>query len=89
MQLNSDKYTVSTVVALLVVLPLVFAHGYDEMPQAGTVGAPSEMRPTITTVNSTTSEPESYFQYGEHSALIFCHILLMSLGWVFVLPVGG
>lgn len=89
MQLSSGQYTVFTVAALLVVLPLVVAHGHDEVVPSGIVGAPSEMRPTITTTNSTISEPESYFQNGEHSALIFCHILLMSLGWVFVLPVGG
>ncbi|TVY24807.1 putative membrane protein [Lachnellula hyalina] len=32
--------------------------------------------------------PQSYFQYGEHSGFLVAHISLMTLGWMFILPVG-
>lgn len=72
-------------VALLASLPSAVAHGHDEdmgmdMPVA---------RPTIAPAPQTTNAaPESYFQYGEHSGLLFGHIFLMIISWVFVLPIG-
>lgn len=41
-----------------------------------------------TSSNATVAEPISYFRYPEHSYLIFAHIALMTIGWVFVLPIG-
>lgn len=32
--------------------------------------------------------PPTYFSHGEHVAVIYSHIALMVLAWVFVLPVG-
>ncbi|KAI9743291.1 MAG: hypothetical protein M1818_003137 [Claussenomyces sp. TS43310] len=32
--------------------------------------------------------PPSYFRHDEHSGLMVAHIILMSIGWIFVLPLG-
>jgi hypothetical protein len=64
--------------ALLGLLSVVVAHGHDEKISV----AVEATSPT------SDAAPESYFQYGEHSTWIFAHILIMTLAWVFVLPVG-
>jgi len=80
-------------VVLLGLLPLAVAHGHDgDMAMDMNIGKgePSIVRPTIPSEpsNLANTEPLSYFQYGEHSGLMFAHILLMTIGWVFVLPIG-
>lgn len=32
--------------------------------------------------------PPTYFSLSDHSGLMYAHICLMTLSWVFVLPVG-
>lgn len=32
--------------------------------------------------------PTSYFAYKEHVGSIYAHIILMVLGWCFILPIG-
>lgn len=32
--------------------------------------------------------PPSYFDHADHKAFIYAHIVLMTLSWVFALPVG-
>lgn len=46
------------------------------------------MPPGVTPSNATTEVPPSYFRHPEHSHLILAHIALMTIGWVFVLPMG-
>lgn len=41
-----------------------------------------------TSSNSTLVAPVSYFRHTEYSYLILAHIVLMTIGWVFVLPMG-
>ena len=41
-----------------------------------------------TTSNATLEVPPSYFRYPEHTHLILAHIALMTIAWVFVLPIG-
>lgn len=80
------KLQLLTCVELLALLPLAVAHGHDEDMKMD-AGVP---RPTINSSQApATAEPQSYFQNGEHPGLIFGHILFMTIGWVFVLPVGG
>lgn len=66
------------------------AHGHDEHGDMNMdMGGMSSSRPTIATAsNSTMAEPTSYFQLTEHTGLMFAHIVLMTIGWVFVLPIG-
>jgi len=79
----------TTAIALLSNLPTAIAHGHDENTSMDMDGAahtsPAFSSPTSIGV---TKPLGSYFQYGEHSGLMVAHILLMTLGWVFVLPVG-
>lgn len=80
-------------VAVIAALPCVLAHGDDHeggmdmdmgMSMAGSeanADAPPEIGP----------EPEgmsTYFAFPEHKTVIYAHIALMMLGWVFVLPLG-
>lgn len=73
-------------VALLGLLPLAVAHGgHDE-----DMDMDMNMNPPAVPAGSDSAgaDPVTYFRYGGHSALMFAHILLMTVGWVFVLPVG-
>jgi len=89
MQRNLGIFIATTGVALLSSLPTAIAHGHDENIDGNMDGA-THSRPVISSpASNLVTEPlGTYFQYGEHSQLIFAHILLMILGWVFVLPVG-
>jgi len=41
-----------------------------------------------TSSNATAAVPISYFRHAGYSYLILAHIVLMAIGWVFVLPMG-
>jgi hypothetical protein len=86
MQRNLSSFLILTGAALLSFLPAAIAHGHDE-DMSMDIGMPK--RPTIPSNSSSdVSEPLSYFQYGKHTGLMFAHIFLMTLAWVFVLPIG-
>jgi hypothetical protein len=86
MQRLSKSFATLAVVVLLGFASAASAHGHDgDMNME--MGEPS--RPTIaTTSDAPDAGPQSYFQYGEHSGLLMAHILLMILGWMFILPIG-
>ncbi len=72
--------------ALLGLASIAVVHGHDDsigrhMPEM------SSSRPTIIS-SANATDPESYWQYGEHSGMMAAHIFLMSVAWVFVLPIG-
>ena len=85
MQPPSHKFSALTSVALLGLVSVAVAHGHDEGMEMD-MGDPSP-RPTISAAPND-AEPESYFQYGEHSGLVLTHIFLMTIAWVFMLPIG-
>lgn len=58
---------------VLGLLPTVLAHGGDETHEADAPKADSEY-------------PPSYFSHPEHVGVIYAHIALMIIAWVFVLP---
>lgn len=65
------------------------AHGSEHKDMNMEMGGIPISKPTIATAtNSTMAEPASYFQLEEHTGLMFAHILLMTTGWLFVLPIG-
>jgi hypothetical protein len=76
----------ASVVLLGLLLPIAVAHGHgDDMSMDMEVSPP---RPTIVaSAHAAVDAPESYFQHGS-SGLMVAHIALMTLGWVFVLPIG-
>lgn len=38
--------------------------------------------------NAPSTSPGNYFTYPEYGGLILAHILLMTIAWFFVLPIG-
>jgi hypothetical protein len=90
MQPPSRNFVVLVGVVLLGIISSVVAHGDDEHGDMNMgMDGMSTSRPTIaTSSNDTMAEPASYFQLKEHTGLMFAHILLMTIGWVFVLPIG-
>ena len=84
------SYTVtSACILLLGLLPFAIAHGHGhgDGDTAMEMGESSNSRPTIPP-HAATDGPQSYFQYGDRSGLMLAHIVLMTLAWVFVLPIG-
>ncbi|KIH88987.1 integral membrane protein [Sporothrix brasiliensis 5110] len=88
-------------VAALVFLaaPAVRAHGDDEgmgMDMGDSMGGSMDVaaNPHPLTHNATTNGTAeiiykpTYFAHPEHVGLIYAHIVLMTLGWVFALPVS-
>ena len=83
----------STLFLLLGVGHKIAAHGHDShngmegvtrgsatiSPLANTTAAPTAI---------TGTEASSYFTYPHHLNLMLAHILLMSLAWFFLLPIG-
>jgi hypothetical protein len=75
---------------LLGLASITLAHSNDEdaamdMKDSGMSHSGASIH---TTVNSTDTQPLSYFRNREHSGLILAHIVLMSVGWIIVLPLG-
>ncbi len=70
----------------LVVPAAALAHGDDgadmSMGAAGNGNAGPGPKP------DETAYPPAYFGLPEHSGLMYAHIALMTLAWVFMLPVG-
>lgn len=70
------RHATSTLV--LGLLPVVIAHGehggHDEI-------TPDELK-------DSSEYPQTYFAHTDHVGVIYTHIALMTLAWVFILPVG-
>ncbi len=86
MQSPSPKFVTLAGAVLLGLASVAVAHGHDENMNMD-MGEPSIARPIISQAANVTA-PESYFRYGEHSGLMMAHIFLMTIAWVFVLPIG-
>lgn len=73
---------------LLETISVVLAHGHDDHPgeMADTGSATSSL--SIATMNSSSVSPQSYFTYPALSSLMLAHIVLMTIAWFFVLPIG-
>ncbi|PVH76018.1 integral membrane protein [Cadophora sp. DSE1049] len=85
MLLQSRRSTALAGVVLLTFASVALAHGHDD-DMTMNMGEPAHAPPPATPSNS--AKPDTYFQYGEHSALMLAHIVLMTIGWVFVLPIS-
>lgn len=69
-----------TALLLLEALPLAAAHGHGEGHHDAPVDTPPQAQ--------NTGAPASYWSLSEHASLMYWHIGLEILAWVFVLPVG-
>ena len=78
--------------AIVAALPAVLAHGGGH-EDAGAMDMDMDMGGGGDGAAEHEPEPEidpstmSYFSYPEHAASIYAHIVLMTLGWVVVLPI--
>ena len=88
---QTHRLKLVTPLAVLRVLPQVLAHGHDG---SMAMGASSETQAhfsnsTLASANMTIAQsPQSYFSYREYSGLMLAHIVLMTVAWLFVLPIG-
>ena len=91
---RTHSFALTSVVLLLELVPLALAHGHD-----GHDGMSMDMAMSSshTTDNTTASPPmtsptepplPSYFSHPEYSGLILAHIVLMTIGWLFILPIS-
>jgi len=79
---------------LFSLVPLAFAYGPD-LPEGKSPAGRSTASPTATpAVMSSASmdmflHPElTYFAHPEHGGIMLAHIVLMTVAWFFVLPIG-
>jgi len=86
MRSPSPKFVTFTSAILLGLTSVAVAHGHDEDMNMN-MGESSITHPTMTSGANVTL-PETYFRYGEHSGLLAAHIFLMTIAWVFILPIG-
>jgi len=74
--------TLAAAALLLEALPLAVAHGSEHdggnLDMGGSPEAPA----------SADRKPMSYWSLTDHVGIVYIHILLMSLAWAVVLPVG-
>lgn len=76
--------------AVLVSLAAAVPHGNDEhmdMDMGMDMHATATPTPSAT-APAASEAPMSYFAYSKHTTAILAHIILMVLGWCFVLPIG-
>lgn len=70
---------------ILVLLPVVLTHGVGNENHNDTHGG---MYHSADQPGDDSGYPPTYFAHAEHIGVIYAHIALMILSWVFVLPVG-
>lgn len=82
MQHGVPRITAITAVALLGLSPTAVAHSHYE---DATINM---SQPNLTLTSSNVSATDIYFRNAEYSTLMMAHIVLMTIGWVFILPIG-
>lgn len=76
--------TLATAALLLETLPLVAAHGDEH--NGGSMDMDTHDAPPPPAVGD--GAPQSYWGLSEHASLMYWHIAIEILAWLFVLPVG-
>ena len=69
-----------TSVLLFGLASIAEAHGHDEMNTAAEI--------TDATPGQEVAESQTYFHHGAYAGFMTAHIILMTIGWAFMLPVG-
>ena len=83
-----------TAFSLLEALPRALAHDHgDQGSEAMDMGAImtttiSSAMPSATVNISVSATPESYFTYPSMGGLMLGHIIIMTIAWFFMLPIG-
>ena len=86
MQPPSSNFLTFSGVVLLGLASVAVAHGHDEDVNMN-MGMPSMAQPT-TASGANVTLAETYFRHSEHSGLLAAHIFLMTIAWIFILPIG-
>lgn len=73
---------------LLTSTTVVLAHGHDNHAGETTDMGPLPSPMSAASMNSSSALPQSYFAYPAMGGLLLGHIVLMTLAWFFVLPIG-
>lgn len=88
MQPSPPPFVTFAATVLLGLASVAAAHGSDE-DVAMDMGGSSIAPPTISsTADVAVAVPATYFRHGEHGSLMTSHIFLMTIAWVFILPIG-
>jgi hypothetical protein len=97
MQKPSARRALYAGLLLLCVATAVAAHGGEHEHGGGMdmggmdMSAPEDhgaIEAANMTTNGTVDVPINYFRHPEHTWLLFGHIILMAIAWIFVLPIG-
>lgn len=89
---HTSNFRLIGVTLLLATTSFVLAHGHDD--HAGDhASEPAKLEPTpnpvsAASMNSLGASPQSYFTYPALRGLMLGHIILMTIAWFFVLPIG-
>lgn len=67
---------------------MAVAHGDSESMDSMKMGMGMAHGSNTTQPPKNNDYPDTYFAHTEHSGVIYTHIALMVLSWVFILPVG-
>ena len=76
----------SVACAVSILAAITHGHGSEQMSSHGGMGH-ENARPTLGHANSS-QDVSTYFRYSGHSSWMTAHIILMTIGWAFVLPLG-
>lgn len=89
---HTSNFRLIGVTLLLATTSFVLAHGHDD--HAGDhASEPAKLEPapnpvSAASLNSLSASPQSYFTYPALRGLMLGHIILMTIAWFFVLPIG-
>lgn len=94
--IRRDSLSILTLLTLLALLPLAIARSHESYADSTSDMGPSEAAGMTALSNSTfpvmvnltSAISQSYFSYPHFSGLILAHIVLMTIAWVFILPIG-
>jgi len=86
MQPPSPNFVTFSSAVLLGLVSTAVAHGHDEDMNMN-MGVSSMAQPT-TASGANATVAETYFRHSEHSGLLAAHIFLMTVAWIFILPIG-
>ena len=74
--------------SLLATTSVVFAHGHDDHAGETANVGPSPTSMSAGSMSMLSASTQSYFAYPALSGLMLAHIVVMTIAWFFVLPIG-
>ena len=85
---HTSSLILIVVTSLLAPTTVVLVHGHDNHAgiAAGMGPVPTPM--SAASINMSSTSPQSYFTYPSARGLILGHIVLMTLAWFLILPIG-